>query len=240
MPPTTDPRAVVEAGDIKKPPSAPALYIQVLLSRDKIGKTGIRSNAAPRWEHTLCLQVLPKSQALCRCLNHALFSPAERSSILSLRLKHNRKWPARPVSLGSVDIKIEGLVDRCKNDQGEPVVRAARELPHYVIQFYFIPEGALTLIGNGQETGSLVVQLLDITTRASQAAIDDTRDNIEQALRPSPPIPKTVQDVIVSAAAVQDLGGGIMNSLKQVVDKTKIVVDFVDKVAKVCIAVGKV
>ena len=81
------------------------------------------------------------------------------------------------------------------------------------------------------------MQLLDITTRASQTAIDDARDNIEQALPPSPPISETVQDVIVSAAAVQDLGGGIMNSLKQVVDKTKIVVDFVDKVAKVCIAV---
>ena len=107
-----------------------------------------------------------------------------------------------------------------------------------MIQLYFIPEGTLTLIGNGQEAGSLVVQLLDITTRASQTAIDDARDNIEQALPPSPPIPETVQDVIVSAAAVQDLGGGIMNSLKQVVDKTKIVVDFVDKVAKVSIAVG--
>ena len=107
-----------------------------------------------------------------------------------------------------------------------------------MIQFYFILEVTLTLIGNGQEAGSLVVQLLDITTRASQTAIDDARDNIEQALPPSPPIPETVQDVIVSAAAVQDLGGGIMNSLKQVVDKTKIVVDFVDKVAQVRIAMG--
>ena len=99
------------------------------------------------------------------------------------------------------------------------------------------PEGTLTLFGNqGQEAGSLVVQLLDITPRASQTAIDDARDNIEQALSPSPPIPETFQDVTVSAAAVQDLGGGIVNSLKQVVDKTKIVVDFVDKVAKVCIA----
>jgi hypothetical protein len=80
------------------------------------------------------------------------------------------------------------------------------------------------------------VRLLDITAGASKVAIDSASHDAHQGLPTSPPIPELYQTVIDSTAAVQTLGSGVANSLKQVVDKTKIVADFVDKAAKVRVA----
>ena len=88
----------------------------------------------------------------------------------------------------------------------------------------------------GRETGSLIVQLRDATAQGPTAAVDGAIHDVEQGLPTSPAIPEPVQNVIDSAAAVGDLTSGVVNSLKQVVDKTKVVVDFVNKTAKVCAA----
>ena len=62
----------------------------------------------------------------------------------------------------------------------------------------------------GREVGSLIVQLQDTTAQASTAAIDGAVNDIEQ--HPT---------------------GSVVDSLKQVMDKTRVVVDLVDKTAKV-------
>jgi len=80
------------------------------------------------------------------------------------------------------------------------------------------------------------VQLRDTTAQAHTAAIDGAIHDVEQGLPTSPAIPESVQNVIDSTIAIRDLPSGVVSSLKQVVDKTKIVVDFVDKTAKVCVA----
>jgi hypothetical protein len=92
----------------------------------------------------------------------------------------------------------------------------------------------LTLHGErGREAGSLIVQLRDTTAQAHTAAIDGAIHDIEQHLPTSPPIPDPVQNVIDSTAAVGHLTGSVVDSLKQVVSKTRVVVDFVDETAKV-------
>jgi hypothetical protein len=114
-------------------------------------------------------------------------------------------------------------------------VSSLRVLPPYrMVSFYAATATTLTLFGKqGQDTGSLDVQLLDITTRAHRAAVDGANDDVERRLPTSPPIPEQIQGVINSAAAVKDLSTGVVHSLKQVIDKTRIVVDIVDKTAKV-------
>jgi hypothetical protein len=150
-------------------------------------------------------------------------------SVLSLRLKLSRRW-LDTVLLGSVDIRTGELLDRCKNNQSELVARTvalSRDLT-------FATGTTLTVSDEqGQEAGSLVVQLLDITAQAPQIAIDGASHDIELGLLTSSTIPGLVQNTIDSAPELLDLGGGVANSLKMVVEKTKTVVDVVDKTAKV-------
>ena len=80
------------------------------------------------------------------------------------------------------------------------------------------------------------MQLRDTTAQAHEAAVDGAIHDMEQGLPASPAIPESVQNVIDSTIAIGDLTSGVVSSLKQVVDKTKIVVDFVDKTAKVRVA----
>ena len=110
-------------------------------------------------------------------------------------------------------------------------------IPRGVVSFHIIAGTTLTLHDKwGREAGSLIVQLRDTTAEGPVAAIDDAIHDVEQRLPASPAIPEPIQNVIDSAAPVGDLANGVVNSLKQVVDKTKVVVDFVDKTAKVCVA----
>ena len=43
----------------------------------------------------------------------------------------------------------------------------------------------------------------------------------------------SAQNILGSTVAIRDLARGVVDSLKQVVDRSRIVVDFVDKTAKV-------
>ena len=110
-------------------------------------------------------------------------------------------------------------------------------LLHSVVSFHIASGTTLTLHDErGREAGSLIVQLRDTTAQAHTAAIDGAIHDVEQGLPTSPAIPESVQNVIDSTIAIGDLTSGVVSSLKQVVDKTKIVVDFVDKTAKVRVA----
>ena len=108
-------------------------------------------------------------------------------------------------------------------------------LLHSVVSFHIASGTTLTLHDKrGRETGSLIVRLRDTTAQAHTAAIDGAI--LSHCLPTSPAIPESVQNVIDSTTAIGDLASGVVSSLKQVVDKTKIVVDFVDKTAKVRVA----
>lgn len=161
---------------------------------------------------------------------HALRT-AEPSSILSLCLKHSRK-SRYPIPLGSLDITTDELLDRCQNNQRELVFFA-----HAAISFDIAVGTTLALHDNrGREAGALVVQLMDATARAYKAVIDSASHDVERGLSSSTPIPEPIQNIIGSTVAALDLGGGVVNSLKEVVKRSKIVVDFVSETAKVHVA----
>ena len=77
------------------------------------------------------------------------------------------------------------------------------------------------------------MQLLDTTARGHKDAVDGAHRDVEQNLSTSPPTLAQAQNAIGSTAAIRDLGRGVVDSLKQVVNRSRIVVDFVDKTAKV-------
>ena len=72
------------------------------------------------------------------------------------------------------------------------------------------------------------MQLLDTTAQGPGGTVDSAIRDDEQRLRISPPIPEPDQNATNSMAAVQ-----VVYSLRQVVDRSRIVVGFVDKTAKV-------
>jgi len=153
--------------------------------------------------------------------------------VLSLHLKHSRTWFGS-ILLGCAHIRAGELLDRCNNNQRELVFLY---LHHSVVSFHIASVTTLTLHDErGREAGSLIVQLRDTTSQAHTATIDGAIQDVEQGLSASPVIPESVQNVIHSTIAIGDLASGVVSSLKQVVDKTRIVVDFVDKTAKVRVA----
>jgi len=88
----------------------------------------------------------------------------------------------------------------------------------------------------GQETGSLVVQLLDVTAHATQPAVDGASHDAGQGLPSSPPVLEPVQNPSGLAATIRYSGDGIINLLKQVVEKMELVAKSVSKRAEVSIA----
>ena len=68
---------------------------------------------APTWEHTCPMYVpLISPVSILTCVVRT----AELSYVLFLRLKHSRKCRS-PILIGSVNITIQELLDRCKNAQ---------------------------------------------------------------------------------------------------------------------------
>src|ERR1700756_2256142 len=99
-------------------------------------------------------------------------------------------------------------------------------MPRGVVSFHIAAGTTLALHDKrGREAGSLIVQLRDTTAQGPTAAVDGAIHDLAQGLPTSPAIPEPVGD----------LASSVVNSLKQVVDKTKVVADFVNKTAKVCV-----
>jgi len=76
----------------------------------------------------------------------------------------------------------------------------------------------------GQEAGSLVVEL---RASVNEPAIDTAGDDYELGLPTSPPIADPVQE------PAENPEGGILDSLKRAVEKTKIVADLPNETAEV-------
>jgi hypothetical protein len=107
--------SVIEAGDVGNTIRTPALYVRVTSSGNKVTKTTIIRSLAPTWEHACPMYVSVVSPvSILTCV----FRTAELSSVLFLHLKHSRKWGS-PILLGSVNITIQELLDRCRNTQRE-------------------------------------------------------------------------------------------------------------------------
>jgi hypothetical protein len=152
------------------------------------------------------------------------FRTGESSFILSLHLKQSRKLRP-PILVGSVHIKIGELLDRCMNDQSE--VTASEPGPSSAPNKHSCGTTLSLLDAHGQETGSLVVKLLALTSRT-----DNTIDkrNLGRGDGVSPPSPEPIQNAIEGSGAV------IISLLGQVVDKTRLAgADSVGKTAEVCV-----
>lgn len=83
--------------------------------------------------------------------------------------------------------------------------------------------------------GELVVRLVRPDAHsATRAAIDDAECIIEQhAIASSPEMLGSIRNRLDQTTQALDLGGGIVDALRQLVDKTKTLADLIDKVAKV-------
>jgi len=164
---------------------------------------------------------------------------AESSSILSFLLKSPRTLRA-PILVGSVFIKIDDLLDRCKSDQNHAAASAPRSSPNPIARSYGTTGTTLTLHDvHGRETGSLVVMLLDpATSRPGDGAlaIDTDSVNVGPEWDAPPPASERVQGVVTDPGAVEDCGDSILNLLRRVVDKSKAVADSVEKTTEVCVS----
>jgi len=79
----------------------------------------------------------------------------------------------------------------------------------------------------GQEAGSLVVELRDPASSGDDPVIDSARDDYERGLPTSLPIADPVQE------PAEDSDGGILDYLRQAVEKTKIAADLLNETAEV-------
>jgi hypothetical protein len=115
--------------------------------------------------------------------------------------------------VGSVDIEIGELLDRCKNNQPQPIAPEPASSSGSAMRRH---GAALTICdARGREAGSLVVELRDPAA------------STEPGLPTSPPIADPIQE------PAEDSDGGILGYLKRAVEKTKIAADLLNETAKV-------
>jgi hypothetical protein len=115
--------------------------------------------------------------------------------------------------VGSVDIEIGELLDRCKNNQPQPIAPEPASSYSSTMRRHGT---TLTICdARGREAGSLVVELRDPAA------------SVEQGLPTSPPIVDPVQE------PAEDSDSGILGYLKRAVEKTKIAADLLNETAKV-------
>jgi len=114
---------VIGAKDIRKLPSHPNLYVVTALSDGKSTstlRTQKRKNERPTWHDTRPLCVF---HVMSISLDIGLIYLADRSayplSVLSFGLKHYNRLLSNSF-LGSVGIKADELLDRCKHGERMP------------------------------------------------------------------------------------------------------------------------
>jgi len=93
---------------------------------------------------------------------------------------------------------------------------------------------------HNEAAGYLIVKLHESdAVQAGRAAVSAARHDITEGGIAAPdPMRDFVDDALGLAASAGDTATPLANSLKQVVEKTKVIVDFIDNTAKVSIAVG--
>ena len=106
-----------------------------------------------------------------------IFRTAEPSSVLSLHLKRSR-GVRTPILIGSVQIKIEELLDRCKHHQSSRIALAPG--PSSSSDTHSRGIAPPICDDGGRETAILVVKLLDLTPRADEApAVESASHSVE-------------------------------------------------------------
>jgi hypothetical protein len=120
--------------------------------------------------------------------------------------------------IGSVDIEIGELLDRCKNRPIDSKLALSSGATGTTLALYGV---------RGQEAGSLVVELWEPAASVDESVIDNAGDDDKRDLPTSPPIPDPVQGSAV------DSDGGILRYLRRAVEKTKIAADLVNETAEV-------
>jgi len=78
------------------------------------------------------------------------------------------------------------------------------------------------------------------TVQAGRAAVSGARrDVVEREIATSNPMQDAVDDVVGLAASENDVAGAVTISIKQIVEKTKVIADFIDEAAKVSISASR-
>jgi hypothetical protein len=87
----------------------------------------------------------------------------------------------------------------------------------------------------------LIVQLRESDAlQAVRVAVSTARHDItERGIPDSSPIQDSVDNAVGLAASANAVTSPLVHSLKQMVDKTKIIVDFIDKTAKVSLTLAR-
>jgi hypothetical protein len=87
-------------------------------------------------------------------------------------------------------------------------------------------------------SGCLIVEIRESDpVQAGRAAVSAARRDVaERGIATSNPIQDAVDDAIGLAASTKDVAGPVTISIKQIVEKTKVIADFIDDTAKVCIS----
>ena len=124
-----------------------------------------------------------------------------------------------------MDIEIGELLDRCKNNQSQPIAPEPASSSNPTIRRH---RTTLTLYdARGQEAGSLVVELRDPAAPVDEPVIDSAGDDHERSLPTSPPIADPVQEL------AEDSDGGILDYLRRAAGKTKMAADLLNETAEV-------
>ena len=97
-----------------------------------------------------------------------------------------------------------------------------------------------------QDKSNKLVALLILQLRESDAlqagrvAVSAARRDItERKIAELESVQDSVDDAVGLAASADAMASPLVNSLKQVVNKTKFIVDFIDKTAKVSVSLGR-
>ena len=103
-------------------------------------------------------------------------------------------------------------------------------------------EATLELLDKRKQLAArLIVQLRESDTlQAVRVAVSAARHDItERGIADPSPIQDSVGNAVGLAASANAMTSPLVNSLKQIVDKTKFIVDFIDKTAKVSLTLAK-
>jgi hypothetical protein len=87
-------------------------------------------------------------------------------------------------------------------------------------------------------SGCLIVEIRESDpVQAGRAAVSAARRDVaERGIATSNPIQDAVDDAVGLAASTKDVAGPVTISIKQIVEKTKVIADFIDEAAKVSIS----
>jgi len=175
---------------------------------------------------------------LLHAIIYLVYRSALPGSILSFHLKQCHTL-LPDTFVGSVEITVDELLKLCDRDER---MSCCSLLLECCKSDAVAIESTLEL----HDKRNTLVALLILQLRESDAlhaggvAVSAARRDItEREITEPKSIPDSIGDAVVLAASVDAMASPLVNSLKQVVNKTKFIVDFIDKTAKVSIALGR-